>query len=726
MLSGQLPSVTGPYVPRRETGMALAGLPADQTTVLLPAEDSAAGLGWLGGTGKTALASALAHACREAGAARLVVWLSATGRDAVISGYARALRDLDLTPPMGASAEYAAGRFVDWLAKTDQPWLVVLDDLADPAAIDGLWPAGAAGRVIVTAQRSDAAAAAHRPRVARVGAFSPREALDYLSATLQVDPGQRVGAPDLAADLGFGPVALGLAGAFMTCTGLGCREYRASLAERGQALAGAFPDDFSLAVGTTWALSCELADQLPPRGLAGRALALISALSPHGIPGAVLTSEAARGYLAADQGAMADVAEMQAAVHNLARAGLVTINSTSPARTVQVHEMLQVITRHQLPAAEGQQACLAAADALAEAWSGCDPASDAAQALRDCTAKLSEIAGAFLWTPQCHPALLQAGRSLDAEGLAGPATSYWETMFGISRQVLGAEHPQTIGVRDLLGSAYHACGRLEDALTMYEVAFRDAERVRGSGHPDTWVARERLTRTYVAAGPGTEAVGLAEETFASYTQNFGPDHPDTLAAEATLAGIHLGAGRVDEANAEAQDVLARRERLLGQEHPETTAARAALVDAYRESGRFKDAINLGKRVLADRETRQGTEHPDTIAARVGLASAYRGAKKHKDALRLYERVLADRERAQGADHPDTILARSDVALAYLSTRKMAVAITQYERALADSERVLGGHHPITEAVRTSLQQAAAYAGSVLGIDLRSAGKLREG
>jgi tetratricopeptide (TPR) repeat protein len=719
VLSGQVPSVTGLYIPRRESGLSPASLPADQTTVLLPGEESLSGLDWLGGTGKTAQASALAQACWETGAVRLIVWVAVSGRDAVMSGYARALRELDPVPHKGANAEHAAGRFLDWLAKADQPWLVVLDDLADPADIDGLWPAGSAGRVLVTARQADAAAAAHRPRLARVGPFSPREALDYLSASLQADPGQRVGAPDLAGDLGFTPVALGLAAAFMDHTGLGCRDYRARFAERRRTLAEAFPDDFSLAAATTWALSCELADQLPPRGLAGRVLALISMLTPHGIPGAVLTSEAARAYLAASQGTVADVAEVRAAVHNLARTGLVTVNNTSAARTVQVHEMLQVITRHQLPAAEGQRAARAAADALAQAWSSCDLASPAAQALRDCTAKLSEIAGTFLWTPQCHPALLQAGRSLDAEGLAGPAAAYWETTFGISRQVLGAEHPQTIGVRDLLGSAYEASGRPGDALAIYEVAFHDAERARGSAHPDTWLARERLTRMYVAAGRGTEAVHLAEEVLAGCVQNLGPDHPETLAAEATLAGIHLGAGRLDEATAELQNVLARRERLLGQEHPDTTAARASLADAHRESGRFKEAIALGKRVLADTEGRQGPDHPDTIAARVSLASSYRSAKKLKDALRLYERILADRERGQGADHPDTILARSDVALAYLSTRKLAVAIAQYEHALADSERVLGRDHPITEAVRESLQEAAAYTGSVLGIDLRS-------
>jgi tetratricopeptide (TPR) repeat protein len=724
VLSGQIPSLAGPYVRRKETGLAAASLPAGETTVLVPSQDPASGPGWLGGSGKTTLAAALAWECLESGTAALVVWVTATGRDAVMNGYARALRELDLLRHTGGNAERTAGRLLDWLARADRPWLIVLDDLADPAAVEGLWPAGPAGRVLVTAQRADAAAAAPRPRPAGVGPFSPREAMDFLSACVQ-DPGQRAGALDLAGDLGFWPVSLGLAGAFMSCTGLDCRQYRASFAERRRRLADAFTDDATLAAATAWSLSCELADQISPYGLAGRVLALLSMLSPHGIPGAVLASEAARGYLAGTGGVLAEVTDIRAALGNLARAGLVTVDDTSPARTVRVHDMVQAIARQHLPAAEGRQAARAAADALAQAWPGPGPEpAPAAQALRECTAKLHQITGSFLWTPQCHPALLKSGQSLHAEGLAGPAADYWQEMLDLSEQLLGAEHPQTSDVRDLLGSACEESGRLDEAIALYEAALSDVERVLGSGHPDTRPARERLARAYVAADRKTEAVQMSERALAHSMQSLGPDHADTLAAQANLASAYLAAGQLGEAAAALEDAVARREWALGPDHPDTIAARGSLADVYRASGRFKEAINLGKRTVADLERAQGADHPDTTAARAGLASAYRSAKKLKDAHRLYERVLADRERGQGTDHPDTILARTDLALAYLSLRKMGQAITQYERALADAERVLGRDHAITRGVRQSLQEAARYASSVMGIDIRSAGRSR--
>ena len=128
-----------------------------------------------------------------------------------------------------------------------RPWLAVLDDLSDPAVLDGLWPWGAHGRVLVTTNRLDAALRAHSPRAVELGPFSDRESLAYLSTRLQADRDQWTGALDLAADLGFLPIALAQAGTLMAYTGIDCREYRTRMAElapapgrreRGLALGG--------------------------------------------------------------------------------------------------------------------------------------------------------------------------------------------------------------------------------------------------------------------------------------------------------------------------------------------------------------------------------------------------------------------------------------------------------------------------------------------------------
>jgi tetratricopeptide (TPR) repeat protein len=677
VVSGQIPPLAGSYSPRQETGLGPASLPPGRTTVLLPPDDGAArSLGGLGGTGKTHLAATVARGYLDQEAAGLVLWVTATSQDAVIGGYAQAWHDMGMPAP-DEGLQQAAARFRDWLASTDQPWLVVLDDLSHADALEDLWPRGNAGRVLVTTNRRDTV---QRPdsHVNTVGAFSPREALGYLTEWLHTEPDHRIGAPDLATELGFLPIALGQAAAVMTGADLGCREYRALLAERKSQLSTGSADTYASIATAAWSLSAEFADQLPPTGLARRALSLISVLGPQGIPGMLLTTQAARAYLTEYRDAFAtDEAQARGAVHNLARAGLVTIDASSAARTVLAHELVQTIARQALPPGERDQAVRAAADALAETWSGPPLSADVEQSLRDCAARLQEMGGAALWAPQCHTILVQAGQSLVSSGHAGPAVAYWRRMLSISQRQLGPGHAQTMQFRDLLSDASCTPEHSGEAIAIYQDVLTQLESTEGACHPAALAARASLARAYHAADRPQDAINLTAQTVAECEQVLGGDHPDTLAALGNLA------------------------------------------DSYLAAGRAKGAIDLRKRALAELERVQGPDHLDTIAARASLALAYRSIKKLKDAIKHYQLALADRERVQGPQHRDTIVTRRELAFSYDLAGKLAYSVKQYERALADCREALGPEHALTRATQEDLDVVASQALAKLGIDLRA-------
>ena len=676
VLSGRLPLLAEPYAPRQETGLSLVNLPPGQVTVLTTTDDPAVQRApGFGGTGKTYLAAAMARAHLADRAAYLVLWIAVASQDAVIRGYAQASRDV------GASAqaegtEQAAARFLEWLETTDLPWLVVLDDLSDPAAIEHWWPRGSTGHVLVTTERPDICQR-YSPRFVRVGGFSPREALWYLSERLRADHDQRTGATDLAIELDFMPIALDQAAAVMAETGLTSRRYLDLAVERKKQLASN-PAAAPVSAAATYSLSTQLADQLAPVGLAGRALGLISMLGPYGIPGALLTCRAARAYLAGGGAFPVDRAQAWNAVENLAASGLVTVQADTAARTVLTHALVQGLSRQNLTVTEREQAICAAADALTEMWSGPDLTQEITQSLRDCAAKLREVAGATLWNPQCHPVLLRVGESLTSSGLTDQAAAYWRTMLGISERHLGPGHAQTVEFRDLLGTACEAAGRTGEAVALYEDLLVYLEKGEGgTNRPEILAARASLTRAYLAADRPSDALDLASQTVAECEQTLGGNHPDTLAARASLAGSYLA------------------------------------------TGKFKQAIDLSKRSLTDWERRQGADDPGTIAARASLAAAYRAGGKLKDAIKQYERTLADRERVQGATDPDTITARRDLAFAAYLAEKYAYAVKQYERALADSRQVLGAGHPLTQGLQQDLSNVARQAWAKLGIDLRT-------
>ncbi len=150
--SGTVPAVADGYTDRLETAPDLAAaLPAGVAVALVP--DRAAGPGpaadpavrnWLRSSGKTQLAATLAESLWQSRRLDLLVWIDATSRASVLSGYAAATASVT-GRDQASSCESVADQFLSYLGETSRSWLVVLDDLADPADLDGLRPARPAG-----------------------------------------------------------------------------------------------------------------------------------------------------------------------------------------------------------------------------------------------------------------------------------------------------------------------------------------------------------------------------------------------------------------------------------------------------------------------------------------------------------------------------------------------------------------------------------------------------
>ena len=728
---------------RPETGFELeAKLAAGETVVLT----SPAGTG---GTGKTQLAAALARFLWDSAAVDLLAWVPAVSRDSIIAGYRQAGAAVG-APGGGASPEWAAAGFLDWLAGTSRPWLLVLDDLTDLIDLDGLWPWGEAGRVVVTTRLPAAAVRGPERTILEVGTFSPREALSYLTASLY--PEQRTQAVDLAGDLDCLPLGLSLARAAIADTRVDCGHYRTHLAERNRQMSVPQADRHAKIVAAAWSISLDQADSTVPADQARAALALIALLDSGGIPGAVLTSPAACDYVLgrAVTGRPADESQVRGVLGRLSQLGLVTLSPEIAARTAGMHSLIQATVRQVIPPAMLKVSAAAAASALLQVWPQGDYDPLLAQALRDCTASLHRAAADLLWTPEAHPVLLRAGQSLDRAGLPSLAISYWRAMVGTGTRILGSSHASTLLARDHLAAACEAAGRPQEAVAALEVSVAERERALGRDHPESLSARSRLAHAYLAAGRLDYAILLYESTLADQDRLLGPGHPDTMTSRGGLAAAYRSAGRMQAAVAVLQRTLSDRQAILGPDHPQTLAACSDLAAALHAWGKVGDAVPLYERALADRQRVLGPDHPDTLTARASLAYAYRSADRLDDALPAFRRALADRkrvlgpdhadtltslgnlasachtahmvtaaiplyeqaldarERTQGTDHPDTMAARGDLASGYHSAGRFALAIPLYEQTLRDYERVLGPDHLHTLASRANL--ASAYDG----------------
>jgi tetratricopeptide (TPR) repeat protein len=706
--SGTVPAVADGFSVRLETAPRLpAALPAGAAIALVPdrAAEPAALPGpaaapdardWLRSSGKTQLAAAFAESLWHSGGVDLLVWIEATTRASVLSGYAAATaaatgRD------QASNCESVAAQFLSWLDETSRSWLVVLDDLTDPANLDGLWPTGPAGRVLVTS--ADAAAVPSGVRVVPVGPFSLHEAISYLSGRVSADPDKRHGVIELAQDLDLEPAALVQASAVIANSPLSCREYRDHFVRRREQLAepsGARPS----AAAVTWMFSFGRADQLSPGGSAQLLLALAALLDGHGIPQTVLAAPAAGDFFAGSGQASSERA--RAALATLEQVGLLTVEPATAPPTVRISPVLQAALRAAMPEGLPDQAASSVANALLQAWPEREPPGWPASALRSCVATLRRITGDLLWDGGCHPVLVRAGESLDRARLTGPAVDHWRDLATTSGRLLGGRHPDTMLAGQRLADAYLAAGRADDAIPWFQWVVDSLTQRLGPDHRDVIEARRRLGHALVAALQFPAAITALEGVVPQFEQVCGPEHADTLGVRDELAAAYLGAGQHSDAITLYRRTLADRDRAQGARHPQTMTTRHGLADSYLASGRAKEAVAAYKRVVADRERVLGPDHLDTLTARNNLGAAYEKAGKPAAAELACEQAWAGFERVLGPRHPDTLRSRAGLAQVYRRLGRYGDARALLHDTVDRLERILPDGDPLITDLRQSL------------------------
>jgi hypothetical protein len=363
---GEVPPLAEGFTDRPDTAPGIVEALAPGSAVLLvPGSAFTEGpQNWLGACGKTQLAVSLAESLWQSSAIHALIWITATSRAAVLSAYAQAYMAATDIGPAG-TAESVAVRFLTWLSTTSQPWLVVLDDLQDPADLDGLWPEGPGGRLLVTSRQSALASGRSGMRVVPVGFFSAREALNYLTRQLSVNPVHRNGAIDLIEDLGGEPLALAQAASVVANSTLSCRDYREYFGRRRQQV-GVAAGEVPSAAMVTWTLSLGQAESLLPGESVRLMLVIVALLDGHGIPGAIFDTPTMSAYLgaAATPFSPADGSKLAwDALLAIERVGMITVDRPETPSAILMSPVLAGGIRRAAPAQVKDPAARAAASA---------------------------------------------------------------------------------------------------------------------------------------------------------------------------------------------------------------------------------------------------------------------------------------------------------------------------------------------------------------------------
>ncbi len=614
----------------------------------------------LGGVGKSTLV--LHHARRFlAAGGGPVWWVDAESASKVMSGLAGLATALNPVHA-GLPLEDAAQWTVVWL-QGRSGWLLVLDNAEDPADLDPYLGCLTTGQVVITTRRDLPWRDLGTPL--RLDTLTPEAAVDVLrEITGSTDA---TGLASLADELGYLPLALQQAGAYLAQTRTSPGDYLAQLQQNpGGVLAAAAPGDpQQRTIAQLWSVTLSAVKTANP--LAVELLHILAYCAPDPLPRAVL-----------------DVTpELRPAVDHalgvLAAYSMITLTET----TVTVHRLVQTVIRATTPLTTPKP-----------------PPRGIRRLLPRRTPP-----------PLPHPssttlALLRAAipsGSLD-DIHTWPA---WQTLLPHVQAVVS--HDEVVNSRSDLtfvlaesASYLRAQGQAAQALTLDERALAIAEAALGPNHPTTAASLNNLASTLNDLGRYADALPLAERALAIGEATLGPHHPTTAIRLGNLATTFRALGRHADALLLAERALAIGEATLGPHHPTTAIRLGNLATTFGHLGRHADALPLEERALAITETTLGPHHPTTAKILGNLATTFGHLGRHADALPLAERALAITETTLGPHHPTTAMSLGNLATTLGHLGRHADALPLAERALAITETTLGPHHPTTTKILGNL------------------------
>ncbi|MFD9369176.1 tetratricopeptide repeat protein [Streptomyces sp. NPDC060020] len=651
----------------------------------------------LGGIGKSALAAHWATT-RPHGCAPLR-WITADSPMGVQRGLAGLATALQPALAQVLSAEDLAEWGLQWLA-SHTGWLLVLDNVNDPADVARLIARTRGGRFLITSRLSTALTGI--TTLIPLEVLDPAESFALLTGIISASgPRDLDGAADLCAELGHLPLALEQAGAYLAQNTLTTPGAYLNLLARHPAdmyrqAAVAAPAEHTIA--SIWNVTLDQITTRQPE--AADLLRTLAWYAPENIPTAL-----ARGF--------DDSPAQNAAIGLLAAYSMISPNPATG--TLSVHRLVQALARtpdpddpHRAPdriERARERATGNLYTALPATWG--DPATW--ETWRTLVPHIDALAGqsaSSTDTATTAAVLSAAGAYLDNQGLPARAVRLIERALAAYERALGPDHPATLACRSCLARACEAAGDLARAIRLYEQLLADSARVLGGGHPDTLKARRGLADACTTAGDLTRAIRLYEETLAGQALLVGrPDDPSLLNVLDRIAHAYRLAGDLARAIPLHEKLLSDLETMQGPDHPDTVSCRTHLAGAYMAAGDFTSAVPLFEKALACTEGAHGPDHPSTLTSRNNLAYAHMAAGDLAGAISLYEGLLADMERVQGPEHPNTLSSYGNLASAYLSAGDVAQAVALHQQTLALAERVLGPDHPHTLTFRNNLANA---------------------
>ena len=274
-----------------------------------------------GGVGKSELALHHAYACRAD--YLLMWWVTAEDPAQIQAGLAALAARLCPDVAVAGTTVEAAEWAVAWLQAHDR-WLLILDNVNDPGDVEPLLGQLTGGHLLITTRRDTGWEQVADP--IRLDVLAPGPAAKLLTTrTGHHDPASQDAAASIADELGYLPLALNQAAAYITQTRIAPAAYLARLRQHPAAMYAAGSGQVQRTIARMWNITIDAVRARHPQAIT--LLSILACYAPDRVPRVILGGDDT-GKLAVDE-----------ALGVLASYSMITLTP----ETVSMHRLVQAI-----------------------------------------------------------------------------------------------------------------------------------------------------------------------------------------------------------------------------------------------------------------------------------------------------------------------------------------------------------------------------------------------
>jgi tetratricopeptide (TPR) repeat protein len=514
-------------------------LNALHTTLLACGRAAVSGFG---GIGKTQIA--IEYAYRYRAEYRAVLWASAASSETLITDFTAIARLLRLPVKEIKEQSQIIAAVKEWLG-SETRWLLILDNADIPDLLEEFLPLQPQGHILLTS-RAQVFDRLGIGQPIEPGEMAPDEASQFVlkrTGRLSAGPAELAAAQELARELGYLPLALEQAGAFIAKHKSSFRDYLASYRSKGIELLkrlGPVTGEYRESVATTWQLNFEQVEQAS--AAAADLLRASAFFSPDKIP-LDLVRRGAPELGTALALALVDVDDdptiLDEILEPLTQYSL--IRRDIDDESYAIHRLVQMVLKHQMDEVARRQWAERCVRALNRtfpnsreitAWPSCERLLPHALVCAEFVRKVG------LTSPEASLLCNQAGVYLHERGRYQEAEPLHQQALAIREQALGPQHPDVATSLNNLALLYRAQGKYGEAEPLYQRALAIWEQTLGPQHPNVATSLNNLALLYHDQDKYGEAEPLYQRALAIWEQTLGPRHPNTMTCRDNLAALH--------------------------------------------------------------------------------------------------------------------------------------------------------------------------------------------